>query len=143
MGVNAAAISEGLVQNYDGTLRVAPGWPSTWSADGTVYIQHKGKAHVQIRNGTLITVAIEAAAAGNLTVRNPWPGQSVTVIDNAGATVVAAQTAGTFTIPVQAGKSYLIQRTSAPTTALPFAAVSGTPATTPKILNGRFIGLSR
>jgi hypothetical protein len=143
MGVNAAAISEGLVQNYDGTLRVAPGWPSTWSADGTVYIQHKGKAHVQIRNGTLITVAIEAAAAGNLTVRNPWPGQSVTVIDNAGATVVAAQTAGTFTIPVQAGKSYLIQRTSAPTTALPFAAVSGTPATTPKTLNGRFIGLSR
>ena len=61
------------------------------------------------------------SANGNLTVRSPWPGQSVTVIDNTGTTVVAAQTAATFSLPVQTGKSYLIQRTSAPTTALPFA----------------------
>ena len=27
-GVIAAALSEGLVQNYDGTLRIAPGWPT-------------------------------------------------------------------------------------------------------------------
>jgi len=143
MGVDAAAVGEGLVQDYDGTLRVAPGWPSGWTADGTVYIQHKGKVHVQISNGTLTTVAIDAGATGTLTVRNPWPGQSVTVIDNAGATVVPAQTAPTVNIPAQAGRSYLVQRTAAPTTALPFAAVTGSPATTPKSLNGRVIGLSR
>jgi hypothetical protein len=143
MGVNAAAISEGLVQDYDGTLRVASGWPSGWNVDGTVYIQHKGKAHVQIRNGTLTTVAIEAGATANLTVRNPWPGQSVTVVDSAGTAVVTTQTTGTFAIPVQAGRSYLVERTSDPTTSLPFAAVSGSPATTPKTLNGRSIGLSK
>ncbi|MEV4582053.1 hypothetical protein AB0K16_53370 [Nonomuraea jabiensis] len=49
LGVTAAAVTEGLVQDYDGTLRLAPGWPTGWDADGTVYIQHKGKAHVQIR----------------------------------------------------------------------------------------------
>ncbi|WP_233625426.1 cellulose-binding domain-containing protein [Actinoplanes sp. ATCC 53533] len=142
-GVIAAAISEGLVQNYDGTLRIAPGWPSGWDADGTVYIQHKGKAYVQVRNGTLITVAIDAGATGSLTVRNPWPGQSVTVVDGAGTTVTTTQTSGTFTIPAQAGKAYLIQRASAPTTSLPFASVGGTPATAPKTLNGRSIGLTK
>jgi hypothetical protein len=142
-GVIAAAISEGLVQNYDGTLRIAPGWPTGWNADGIVYIQHKGKAYVQIRNGTLVTVAVDAGATGTLTVRNPWPGQNVTVVDGAGTTVTTTQTSGTFTIPAQAGKAYLIQRASAPTTSLPFAAVSGAPATTPKTLNGRSIGLTR
>jgi len=143
LGVNAAAIGEGLVQDYDGTLRVAPGWPSGWDADGTVYIQHKGKAYVQIRSGALVTVAIDAGATGNVTVRNPWPGQSVTVVDGAGTTVTTTQTSGTFTIAVQAGKAYLIQRASAPTTALPFAAVGGSPATAPKSLNGRSIGLTK
>ena len=143
LGVNAAAISEGLVQSYDGTLRIAPGWPSGWDADGTVYIQHKSKAYVQIRNGTLSTVAVDAGATGNLTVRNPWPGQSVTVVDGAGTTVTTTQTSGTFTIPTQAGKAYLIQRASAPTTSLPYAAVGGTPATAPKTLNGRVLGVAK
>jgi len=143
LGVNAAAINEGLVQDYDGTLRVAPGWPSGWDADGTVYIQHKSKAYVQIHNGTLVTVAVDAGATGSRTVRNPWPGQSVTVVDGAGTTVATTQTSGTFTIAAQAGKAYLIQRASAPTTALPFAAVGGSPATAPRTLNGRSIGLAK
>jgi len=143
LGVNAAAMNEGIVQDYDGTLRVAPGWPSGWDADGTVYIQHKSKAYVQIRNGTLVTVAVDAGATGSLTVRNPWPGQSVTVVDGAGTTVATTQTSGTFTIAAQAGKAYLIQRASAPTTALPFAAVGGSPATAPRTLNGRSIGLAK
>ena len=143
LGVNAAAIGEGLVQDYDATLRIAPGWPSSWDADGTVYIQHKGKAHVQIRSGTLVTVAVEAGASGNITVRNPWPGQNVMVVDGSGGTVLSGRNGATLTIPARSGSSYLIQRPSAPTTSLPFAAVSGSPATAPKSLGGRVIGLSR
>jgi hypothetical protein len=124
---------------------------AAWNAQPTApYLEEMGvnaaaisKAHVQIRNGALTTVAIDAGATGNLTVRNPWPGQSVTVVNSAGTTVLTTQTTGTFAIPVQAGSSYLVQRTSDPTTALPFAAVSGTSATTPKTLNGRSIGLSK
>ncbi|MEV4365233.1 cellulose-binding domain-containing protein [Nonomuraea sp. NPDC049625] len=141
LGVTAAAVTEGLVQDYDGTLRVAPGWPTGWDADGTVYIQHKGKAHVQIRNGTLVTVAVEAGASGDITVRNPWPGQNVTVVNGSGATVLTNQTGATITIPAQAGTPYLIQRASAPTTSLPFASVGGSPATAAKRLGNRSIGL--
>jgi hypothetical protein len=143
LGVDAAAIGEGLVQDYDGILRIAPGWPSSWDADGTVYIQHKGRAHVQIRGGTLVTVAVAAGASGDITVRNPWPGQNVMVVDGSGGTVLSGQNGATLTIPARSGTSYLIQRPSAPTTSLPFAAVSGSPATTPKSLGGRVIGLSR
>ncbi|MBT2225039.1 hypothetical protein [Nonomuraea sp. NEAU-A123] len=142
-GVNAAAVSEALVQHYDGTLRIAPGWPSSWSVDGTVHIRHKGKAHIQIRDGNLVTVAVEAGATGNITVRNPWAGQNVTVIDGAGNAVLTGQTAATFTIPAQAGTSCLIQRASAPTTSLPFEAISGSPATAPKRLGSRTVGLFR
>jgi hypothetical protein len=142
LGVNAAAIGEGLVQDYDGTLRIAPGWPSSWDADGTVYIQHKGKVHVQIRGGTLVTVAVEAGASGDITVRNPWPGQNVMVVDGSGGTVLSGQNGATLTIAARSGTSYLIERPSALTTSLPFAAVSGSPATTPKSLGSRVIGLS-
>jgi hypothetical protein len=142
LGVNAAAIGEGLVQDYDGILRIAPGWPSSWDADGTVYIQHKGKAHVQIRSGTLVTVAVEAGTSGDITVRNPWPGQNVMVVDGSGGTVLSGQNGATLTIAARSGTSYLIERPSALTTSLPFAAVSGSPATTPKSLGSRVIGLS-
>ncbi|MBE3016273.1 hypothetical protein IL992_45085 [Microbispora sp. NEAU-D428] len=89
----------------------------------------------------MVTVAVEAGANGNITVRNPWPGQNVTVVTVWFATVLANQTGATFTIPAQAGTSYLIQRASAPTTSLPYWPVGGGPATTAKHLGNRSIGL--
>jgi len=90
----------------------------------------------------IINGSAHAGATGNLTVRSPWPSQSVTIVDGTGTTVTTTQTSGTFTIPTQAGKAYLIQRVSAPTTSLPYAAVGGAPAT-PKTLNGRVLGLAK
>lgn len=58
-------------------------------------------------------------------------------------TVLSGQTGATIAIPAQAGTAYLIQREAAPTTALPFAQVSGSPATSPKSYNGRTIGLAK
>jgi len=141
LGVAAATLNEALVQDYDGTLRIAPAWPSTWDADGTVFVQHQGRVHVQIRGGNLVTVSLDAGATGSVTVRNPWPGQSVTVVDGAGTAVLTGATGTTFTIPAQAGTSYLIQRTSSPTTALPFWQVTGSPATTTRSLGNRTIGI--
>ena len=140
-GVLAAAMGEALVQDYDGGLRAAPAWPSGWDVDGTVFIQHRGRAHVQIRNGVLTTFAVDAGVNGGIVVRNPWPGQNVDVVTGAGVTVLTGQTGGTLTIPAQTGTSYVIQRASAPTTALPAADVSGTPATAPKVLGSRTIGV--
>jgi hypothetical protein len=133
-----------LVQDYDGVLRIAPAWPSDWDADGTVYIQHRGKVDVQIRNGTVVTVAIEAGANGGIEVRNPWAGQRVQVVsaDRGRPRVVVAPTsADTLTVPAWAGHDYLVERVDSPTTALPYAPVSGTPATAVKQLGTVTIGL--
>jgi hypothetical protein len=67
----------------------------------------------------------------------------VTAIDNTGTTVVSAQTNATFTIPVVSGRTYLVQRTSSPTTALPFAALTGTRASSARHLGAATLGIDR
>ncbi|WP_158942836.1 hypothetical protein [Granulicella sp. S190] len=69
----ANALQEALVQDYDGLLRIAPGWPSSnWNVSGTVYIHGNSKAHVQIESGLLTTVAIESGTTQSIVMRNPW-----------------------------------------------------------------------
>ncbi|GAB3880875.1 hypothetical protein GCM10029964_036010 [Kibdelosporangium lantanae] len=139
-GVLAAAVAEGLVQDYDGLLRIAPAWPTDWTGEGTVAIQHRSKVHVQVSGGVPTTVAIEAGSADPINVRNPWPGQSVSVVDGVTrAVVVPATTSSVVTIPAAGGRSYLVKHS--PTNAQPFAPVSGTPATAPKRYDRATIGV--
>jgi len=42
-GVTATALQEALVQDYDGTIRIAPAIPSSWDFDGSVYVRGKLK----------------------------------------------------------------------------------------------------
>ncbi|MFC1432630.1 hypothetical protein ACEZDB_18440 [Streptacidiphilus sp. N1-3] len=136
------ALDEALATDYDGTLRFAPAWPSAWSVSGTVYVRGGSRVEVQVQNGTLTTAALIAGTTGSTAVRNPWPGQSATVVNGStGAVVVPPTTAATFTVPVTAGSSYLIENTASPTTSYQFAQVTGTVATTDKHLGGVRIGL--
>jgi hypothetical protein len=57
IGVLADSLQAALAQEYDGVLRIAPAWPKDWDADGTVFISHGGKVHVQMRQGRVVTVA--------------------------------------------------------------------------------------
>lgn len=142
-GVVATALDDALVNDTGGVLQVAQAWPSGWDGDGTVYIAHQDKVDVQVRGGTLVTVAIQAGSGAPVSVRNPWPGQQVQVVtgDASHTLVVTPTTAAQFTIPARAGGSYLIERTASPVTALPYKAVTGTPATTYKTLGPATIGL--
>ncbi|GAA2065144.1 hypothetical protein GCM10009839_90940 [Catenulispora yoronensis] len=138
----ATAVDEALATQYDGTLRFAPAWPSGWDAAGTVYVQGGSKVDVQVEGGTLATAAIHAGTTGTLSVRNPWPGQQAEVVNgSSGAVVVGATTAGTLSVPVSAGSTYLVEQVSSPTTALPYAQVTGTKATAAKHLGSQQIGL--
>jgi hypothetical protein len=139
----AAAVDEALAQDYDGIIRFAPAWPSDWDVSGTVYIQHRDKVDVQVENGQLVTAAIQAGTSGLLTVKSPWPGQQVEVVSGSGAhqLVASTTTSDTFTFRARAGQSYLIEQVSAPTTAVSFAPVTGTAATTDKHLGDVQIGL--
>jgi hypothetical protein len=138
----SAALDEAFVQDYDGLLRIAPAWPSGWDGSGSIYIHDGSKVDVQVEGGTPVTVAIEAGATETMNVRNPWPGQAAEVVDGStGDTVVASTTNDTLAVPVQAGKSYLVEEVSNPTTALPFVHVTGTPATKARTMGSATIGI--
>ncbi|MFL6110085.1 MAG: ricin-type beta-trefoil lectin domain protein [Catenulispora sp.] len=138
----AATVGEALATDYDGTIRIAPALPPGWDAAGTVAIQGGSKVDVQVQGGTITTAAIQAGSTRTLTVRNPWPGGQALVVDGTtGATIVAATTATTLSIPATAGSTYLVEQPSAPTTSLPFAQVTGTPARTYRQLGNVSIGL--
>jgi len=142
VGVLTDALQSALVQDYDGLVRIAPAWPKDWSADGTVYIQHGGKVNVQVREGKIVTVGIETGSARTMRVRNPWPGESVEVVDALTSVVVLnASSAPVLEFPAQAASAYLLRAASS--TPVSFEAVSGTRATRPKTLGSRSIGIAK
>jgi cellulase/cellobiase CelA1 len=66
----------------------------------------------------------------------------VEVVDSTtGNTVVSPTTTSTFTIPLQADHSYLVEQTNALNSSLPFAQVTGQAATSYKALGSVTIGL--
>lgn len=138
VGVVALTVNEALATDYDGLLRIAPAIPSNWNAEGTIAIQHRSSVHVQVENGQLATAVIESGSKHDITVRNPWPGQSVEVVQGnpGGHVVVAPTTADTFVINANANSSYAIQRPAAPLSAERFAPLTAGPATAPRHLPG-------
>ena len=68
-GIVAAALPEALVQDYDGTLRIAPAIPPGWNFDGSVFVRGETKVDVQVRNGAVTTVGFEVRRTQNITVR--------------------------------------------------------------------------
>jgi hypothetical protein len=62
-------------------------------------------------------------------------------VNGSGAIVLGAESNATFTIPAQSDQSYLVELTSSPRIALPFAALSGTVATLARHLGEVSIGL--
>jgi hypothetical protein len=140
-GVLAATVAEAVAQDYDGLLRIAPALPSDWDADGTVFIQHRSTVHLQVRHGVPSTVVVDAGANYQLQMRNPWPTQSVMALDGTGGGVLGETTADILTFGVREGSSYLIQRVDQPVIALPFAPVTGMPASAARHLTEVKIGL--
>jgi hypothetical protein len=139
----ATAVDEALAQDYDGIIRFAPAWPSDWNGSGSVYVQDNDKVDVQVENGQLVTAAVEAATTGTVQVKNPWSGQKVEVVDgsNPGNVIVAPTSDAIISVPVTAGDTYLVEQVSAPTTSMPFAAVTGAAPTADRQLGGAQIGL--
>jgi len=141
-GVLADSLQNALVQDYDGLVRIAPAWPKDWDADGTVFIQHLDKIDVQIREGKLVSIGIEAGSNDKLRVRNPWPGESIELVDaRTLAVVVPPSSDGIVEISPQAGTTYLLRSGAAVPNDLPFKTVDGVPAITPKAVGSRSIGI--
>lgn len=131
-GIVALALAEALVQDYDGTILIAPAVPSEWDFDGSVWIRDRTRVDVQVRGGVPCTVVIEAGKTGTLRIRNPWPGSSVDVVGGHGKHVLGtgAMRSGeaVLDLSVRRGESYLLVRSGSEMVALPFAPLNGTRA---------------
>jgi hypothetical protein len=137
----ALALQTALAQEDGGLLRIAPAWPSGWDVAGSVAIGGRSRVDVQVEGGTIRTVALEAGSDQVIRLANPWPGQQVRVIEYPGRVIVAHTSAARFPIPMRGGSSYLIEPVSQPTTALPFAPMTGQAPTSYKTLGTSSIGL--
>jgi hypothetical protein len=141
-GVVAAALQEMLAQDYDGLLRIAPAVPPGWNVDGSVYVRGRSKVDLQVRDGIVTTVVIEAGTTQNFRVRNPWPGHPVDIVaGSSGARVVKDNSRLVLTFHATAGVRYLLEREGSPVSAMRFARVSGTRARTAKRMGRVQIGL--
>ncbi len=103
-------ITELLLQSVGNVIRVFPAWPKDKDAEFT-RLRAQGGLLVSARlvNAEVLPVAIEATVDGHVSLANPWPEKSVSVISN-GTTkrLAAAEVNGIIDFPVEAGGSYRI-----------------------------------
>ncbi|HWA96234.1 MAG TPA: hypothetical protein VG844_16670 [Terracidiphilus sp.] len=140
-GVTALALQEMLVQDYDGVLRIAPAVPPGWDVDGSVWVRGKMRVDVQTRNGRATTVVLEPGLDGDVTLRNPWPGEGVAVLDGkTGKTVKTKVNFDLLSFSVRQKVNYLVRPLKVEGRRK-FEAVTGTAAQAPKRLGPVQIGV--
>lgn len=141
-GVVAAALAEALVQDYDGTLRVAPAIPPRWSFDGSAFVRGGTKVDVQVRDGAVTTIGLEVRRDQTIRLRNPWAASSLRILDarsGRSVSLSSPQPVEEISFHAMANQTYLIERVHP--SALPFAAIDGQPATSYRKLGSVQIGL--
>jgi hypothetical protein len=143
LGPPTQGIQEALVQDYDGTLRIAPAIPPGFDVEGTVYIPGGHRVSVETRNGQVVLAGIQAASNGVLHIRDPWPGQSWQVLSGDGSSLsgFTATTAQYIDLTVVRGHSYLIEETGHPYSAMTVAAIDDSPASQPLTYGRHTLGV--
>ena len=129
------------MQDYDGLIRIAPAWPRNWDAEGSVFVQHRGKVGVEIRNGVVGPVTFSSGAAETVRICNPWPGKSVSVFES-GHNVKTTVADNVIRFAVDPGKRYMLSPQGTPSAAQTRLTTNAN-ATGPRHLGQRSIGLSR
>jgi hypothetical protein len=138
-GVVAAALAEALVQDYDGTLRIAPAVPPGWNFDGSVFVRGGTKVDVQVHNGEVTTVGLEVHHSQDIHIREPWPDYDIVDAKTGRRAEHFRDTPGIVILRVIAGHSYIITHIHQPE--LPFAAIDDQPTTIYRKLGAVQIGL--
>jgi hypothetical protein len=144
LGNVALGLQTALADDYNGVVRIAEAWPAGWDADATVFLRHRNKANLRIRSGRVVQLEIEAGSSGTVSIRNPWPGDSVRILRASAPGKVLYTAAGSiFKVETSAGAVYEIERATAPAGANNVEPIAALPASTPKKLGSRTIGLAR
>jgi hypothetical protein len=101
-----------LLQSWGGVIRVFPAVPLRWRNVSFHNFRTEGAFLVsaQWQGGEAKQLFIRSEAGGRCTVRNPWPGSGLTVLDSSGRQVKTAQRGGDFSFSTLAGSDYSFLR---------------------------------
>jgi alpha-L-fucosidase 2 len=137
------ALQEALVQDYDGTIRVALAVPPEWDVDGSVSVRGGTRVEVQTRKGKAVAVGLEVKTAQRIQLRNPWPGKPTRVMVGASGKRMPVVVKGdVLEFAALAGETYRVVCVG---NVEPdgYAPIDGDLAMSPKRLGAARIGLGR
>ncbi len=125
----AAAIVEMLLQSWGGVIRLFPTIPDRWSEAYFEDLRAEGAFLVtaSLREGRVVFAGIESEVGGVCRLRNPWPGEGVTVSGPEGERALEGEVVAvgsgaqapqgeTIDWPTEPGGSYLVYPADAPPT---------------------------
>ncbi len=123
-GVNAATTTEMLLQSYDGTIRVWPAVPDTWSGVFRLRAETGFMVVSERTAGQVRYVAIESLFGDTCRLVNPWNARAR--VTQAGQAILQTDEAE-IAFPTAKGKTYLVERLRCPVSQFAFAPLAPTP----------------
>lgn len=103
------AVNNLLLQSDDGIIRIFPVWPSSRNAS-FVNLREKDGFLVssQLTGSRVQYVDVTSTAGKTLSLRNPWPGETVTITRVGGGTVTPSVNGDVLTFPTAQNATYTI-----------------------------------
>lgn len=142
IGIVSDALQQALADDHDDLIRIAPAWPRDWDANGEVSLRHQRKAIVDVHDGKILRVALVSGSAGPVRIRNPWPGEPAEILDaHTGSVILSARADAVLAFHARASGNYLLRPAGQSSMPAAHNNLSATPATAPKALGSRTIGL--
>jgi hypothetical protein len=139
----ALTLSEALVQDYDGVIRIAPAVPSGWTMAGTVAIQGRSRVYVETNGSEVGTCILKAGSNQSVSLRSPWQGHPIDVTDDStGRKIITGSQDKIVHFAVLSNHQYIVSRAGQDISREHFSPLGGHVADQPKRLGNREIGLS-
>lgn len=140
--VVALTLSEALVQDYDGVIRIAPAIPPGWMMAGTVAIQGRSRVYVESNGSEVVTCILKAGSNQKIWLRSPWRGYPIDVIDDStGRNIITGSKDKIVHFAVLSNHQYIVRRAGHDGSRKHFAPLGGRLSNQPKRLGNREIGL--
>jgi uncharacterized protein (TIGR02145 family) len=98
-----------MLQSQEGFLRLFPAWPKKQAKLVRLRAQGAFLVSSELANGEVSYVEIISEKGKDCSVRNPWPGKSVSVTDSNRLQVEYSTAGDKITFSTQPGKSYTIR----------------------------------
>lgn len=133
-GVSNQAIQEMALQSHDGVLRIAPAWPARWQAQFRLLARGGFLVTAEVDRGQVRYALIESRRGGRCTVANPWQETALVACD--GKELLRSD-GPQLAFATEAGRTYRLERASAPLSSMPFARLSPQANAGPKFIGAR------